>query len=110
MDSNTVEASGRSSMVRSTDANSNLERTNNPMHIQLIRRVLLRQGNQGLTPSEPLVSLSLPESAKNLCSPAPTKKPKTDYDTCSDFKLTCPWALVIMSNFLRGLWLLDRTL
>jgi hypothetical protein len=46
----------RSSIVGSTDANSNLERTNSPRHIQLIHRVQRQQGSQG-TPSESLANL-----------------------------------------------------
>ena len=64
-----------SSMVRSTDANSNLERTKSPRHIQLIHREQRQQGKkrQQRTPSESLANLSLLEPAKNLCSLAPTK-------------------------------------
>jgi hypothetical protein len=61
-----------SSMVRSTDANNNLERTKSPRHILLIHREQRPQGSQR-TPSESLAHPSLPESAKNLCSLAPTK-------------------------------------
>jgi hypothetical protein len=46
-----------SSIVGSTDANSNLERTNSPRHIQLIHRVQRQQGSQG-TPSESLANLA----------------------------------------------------
>jgi len=78
-----------SSMVSSTDANSNLERTRSPRHIQLIHRVLRQQGNQE-RPSESLANLSLAEPAKKPFFSCTDQNPKTDYGTCSDFKTDMP--------------------